>query len=99
MKVIWSPLALTRVRQETAYIARDRPDAARKWADGIFTAVERLETLPRSGRMLPELGQPDVRELRYRNHRVIYRITEESIRILTVRHVRRLLDLTELGST
>lgn len=99
MKIIWSPLALARVRQETAHIARDRPAAARAWAEGIFAAVERLANLPKSGKVLPELGQQQVRELRYRNHRVIYRIGEESIRILTVRHVRRLLDLSELEGT
>jgi toxin ParE1/3/4 len=96
MKIIWSPLALARVRQETAYIARDRPGAARSWADGLFAAVERLADLPRSGKILPELGQPHIRELRYRNHRVIYKIDEEWVRILTVRHVRRLLDFSEL---
>lgn len=99
MKIIWSPLALTRVRQEIAYISRDRPAAARTWAEGIFAAVERLADLPESGKVLPELGQHRIRELRYRDHRVIYRIREDSIRILTVRHVRRLLDLSELGSS
>jgi toxin ParE1/3/4 len=99
MKIIWSPLALAKVREETAYIARDRPSAARTWAEGIFAAVERLADLPKSGKVLPELGQVHVRELRYRDHRVIYRIGEDSVRILTVRHVRRLLDFSELGST
>jgi plasmid stabilization system protein ParE len=97
MKVVWSPLALTRVRQEVVYITRDRPGAARAWAEGIFEAVERLSDLPESGRVLPELGRPDVRELGYRNHRVVYRIGEEAILILTVRHNRRLLDFSELA--
>ena len=35
-KIIWSPLALTRINEETKHIARDKPGAAEKWADGIF---------------------------------------------------------------
>jgi plasmid stabilization system protein ParE len=96
MKIIWSPLALARVRQETAQIALDRPSAARTWAEGTFAAVELLADLPESGKVLPELGLPHIRQLRYRNHRIIYKIEGVSIRILTVRHVRRLLDLSEL---
>ena len=37
---------------------------------------------------LPELGRSDVRELTYRNYRVIYRIDAMRILILTVRHWR-----------
>jgi toxin ParE1/3/4 len=97
MKITWSPLAITKVRKETQYIARDRPGAAASWAEGIFESVTRLTEFPESGRVLPELGRPDVREITYRNHRVIYRIAEQSILILTVRHWRQLLDLSELS--
>jgi toxin ParE1/3/4 len=41
MKVVWSPLALQRVREHAEYIARDRPQAAEQWVDGIFAAVGR----------------------------------------------------------
>lgn len=95
-KIIWSPLALTRINEETEYIARDKPGAAEKWADGIFETVDRLTDFPESGRVLPALGRPDVRELTYRNHRVIYRIEGERVLILTVRHWRRLLDISEI---
>ena len=45
-KVIWSPLALTRVREQTEYIARYKPAAAENWADGIFGAADRLQVWP-----------------------------------------------------
>lgn len=38
----------------------------------------------------------DVRELIHDGYRVIYRISRDAILILTVRHGRRLLDLTEI---
>ncbi len=96
MKVIWSPLAIAKVRRETQYIARDRPGVAKSWAEGIFESVARLAEFPESGRVLPELTRPDVREITYRSHRVIYRIEDPSILILTVRHWRQLLDLSEV---
>ena len=74
MKIIWQPLALERVNQIIDLIARDRPLAAEKWAAGLFDLVERLQQSPRRGRMVPEAGREQIRELLYRNHRVIYRL-------------------------
>jgi len=45
------------------YISRDRPDAARKWAEGVFDAVDELANFPDQGRVVPEVGRPSVREL------------------------------------
>ena len=66
MKVVWSPLALARLREAAAFIARDKPGASARWAASAFDAVEVLADLPRSGRVVPELGREDVRELRRR---------------------------------
>lgn len=63
MKITWSPLAVQRVLEQAEVIARDRPDAAVRWADGIFEAVRRLEEHPMSGRMVPEVRRPEVREV------------------------------------
>jgi toxin ParE1/3/4 len=46
MKIIWSPLAITRINEIADYIAEDSPDAARKWVDEIFTKVERIDEFP-----------------------------------------------------
>lgn len=96
MRVIWSPLAIAKVQKEAQYIARDRPIAAERWAEGVFEAVQPLTEFPNSGRIVPELGRTDVRELIYRGYRILYRIGQDAILILTVRHGRRLLDLSEL---
>ena len=55
MKIVWSPLALERVEDIARYIAEDKPDAAVKWVDGLFSTVERLADFPKSGRMVPEV--------------------------------------------
>ena len=96
MRIIWSPLAISRVLEAAEYIAWDKPGAAAAWAVDVFDAVQRLAEFPRSGRIVQELGRPDVRELWHGNYRVIYRIENERILILTARHGQQLLDLNEL---
>ncbi len=97
MNIIWSPLALERVRNIARYIARDKPTAADKWVKDLFKLVGRLSTQPQSCRIVPELNRPDIRELIHGSYRVIYKLSD-TVNILTVRHGRQLLDeTTELG--
>lgn len=72
MKIVWSPLALERVEDTARYIAENSPDAAVRWVEDLFSAVERLADFPESGRMAPELGSPRIRELIFGTYRVIY---------------------------
>jgi plasmid stabilization system protein ParE len=37
-------------------------------------SVDRLELHPRSGRAVPELGQPSIREVIVRNYRIVYQL-------------------------
>ncbi|HET9225612.1 MAG TPA: type II toxin-antitoxin system RelE/ParE family toxin [Thermoanaerobaculia bacterium] len=96
MRVLWSPLAIAKIQREAEYIARDRPMAAERWADGIFESARPLADFPNAGRIVPELARTDVRELIHGGYRLIYRISRDAILILTVRHSRRLLDLAEI---
>jgi len=98
IKIIWSPLALERVQGIACYIAKDKPSAAEKWVRGLFEIVGRLAQHPRSCRVVPELNREDVREVIYGSYRVIYKIADD-IDILTVRHGRQLLDVTEIQSS
>jgi toxin ParE1/3/4 len=46
MRVIWSPLALTRVENIARVIAADRPDAAHRWVVALFERVKQLQAHP-----------------------------------------------------
>lgn len=96
MRIVWSPLALERVEETARYIADDNPDAALRWVDNLFASVGRLAEFPESGRMVPEVGSPRIRELISGAYRVIYGLSNQ-IDILTVRHSSQLLRLSELG--
>jgi plasmid stabilization system protein ParE len=91
-------LAVERATEAAADIARDKPEAARSWLEGIFDAVDRLEAFPQSGRMVPEIGLPEYREIVYRkSHRIVYHADKSTVRILTVRNFAQRLNLSELG--
>jgi len=96
MRIVWSPLAIQRIREAAEYIARDKPATAQGWARGAFEAIGRLAELPHSGRVVPELGRKDIREVIYGAYRIIYRVSPEAGLVLTVRHGRRLLDEAEV---
>ena len=96
MKIIWSPLALERVEDIAWYIAEDNPAAAIHWVDDLFATVERLADFPKSGRMVPEVGSPRIRELISGTYRVVYSVKDQ-VDILTVRRSSQLLRVSELG--
>ena len=98
MRLVWSSLALDRALEAKAYIAADNPRAAEKWASGLIDAVAKLKHQPKIGRIVPEVGLEEYRELVYGNYRVVYRISTAAIFILTVRHYKRLFDPKELES-
>ncbi len=95
MKIIWSPLAIDDVSDATGYIAGNNPQAALKWANSIFEAVERLKKHPKSGRHPPELNRHDIREVIKGNYRIFYKIDGQTINILLVRRGSQLISENE----
>lgn len=96
MKIIWSPLAVDRVSEIAAYIAQENPEAAENWVNTVFKKVGDLKRFPESGRIVPETGNKTIRELIYGNYRLIYRLEEKRISMLTVRHGKQILPVDEI---
>ena len=96
MKIIWSPLAIERASEIAEYIAQDKPSAAEKWINTVFSKVEHLKTSPEIGRIVPEIPNDQFRELIYGNYRIIYRIENKQISILTIRHGKQILPINEI---
>jgi plasmid stabilization system protein ParE len=96
LRLIWAPVALEQAEAALDYIAQDRPAAAARWLDGLFQRVDVLRDLPEQGRLVPEARRRDLRELIYGSYRVIYRVRQEEVSILLVRHSRQHLDPEEL---
>ena len=96
MKIVWSPLAVDRASEIAGYIAQDKPSAAEKWINTVFSKVERLKSSPEIGRIVPEISNKQFRELIYGNYQIIYRIEKKQISILTIRHGKQILPIQEI---
>jgi addiction module RelE/StbE family toxin len=96
LKITWSPLAAEQVRDIASYIALDKPSVAEQWIDKMFDSVEQLIDFPKSGRVVPELQINSIRELVQGNYRVIYKIQDNSISVLTVKSYRQQLRSDEI---
>ena len=97
MKVKWTSHAENRVYDIAAYIALDSIQEAEKWIENIFDYVKRLEIFPESGRYIPELpSRKDLRELVFKNYRIVYRTEKTIAYILTVRNYKQILPINEV---
>lgn len=96
-EVRWTPQASDDLEAITDFIASDSPHYASLFAIDVLTSVERLATFPHSGRMVPELNDPTVREIILGSYRIVYRVRRDSIELLTVYHGARLLDPSRLS--
>jgi len=61
--IIWSPQSLRDLEGIRAYIAQDSLRYAELVVQRIVAAVDRLEAFPESGRVVPELDRPEIREV------------------------------------
>jgi toxin ParE1/3/4 len=73
------------------HIAADNPAVARAWVERLRKrAVDAAEN-PRAGRVVPESGQGEIREVLVRSYRIVYRVESGGIAVLTVFEGHRLI--------
>jgi toxin ParE1/3/4 len=96
MRVTWSREASENLVEIEEFIARDSLERAVRFVDVLIDHAEAILTdNPKSGRVVPEIGNPGMRELIYRGYRIVYRLKEDVPEILTVFEGHRLLRLSE----
>ncbi len=60
---------------------------AERFVDKVFEKVEILKTFPKLGKIVAEFNRKDIRELIYKQYRIVYRIkTFDKITILTIQY-------------
>ncbi|MGD2115248.1 MAG: type II toxin-antitoxin system RelE/ParE family toxin [Acidobacteriota bacterium] len=95
MRITWSRPAVTSLQAIHDYISRDAPGRADRFVQQLIAAPEPLADFPRMGRVVPE-GDGRQRELAFDPYRIIYRIEDDEIYIVTVVHgARNLVALWE----
>ncbi|MBI5682942.1 MAG: type II toxin-antitoxin system RelE/ParE family toxin [Deltaproteobacteria bacterium] len=92
-KIKWSKDSIDDIKEICGFIAEDSLCYAVIFKDRIFEMVEHLELFPEMGRKVLEADDPNVRELIYKNYRIVYQIKEGYLEIITVIHGSRLLKL------
>ncbi len=91
MRVKWSDRARRDLIEIDRFIARDDPEGARVWIRRLRQRARKAAQMPRAGRVVPEFGRPDVREVLLRGYRIVYLVGKRDITILTVFEGHRLL--------
>lgn len=89
-EIRWSPSAVGDLEAINQHIERDSTDHAALVVRRLLAAVERLSSFPRSGRVVPEYRLDALREVVWRDYRIVYWIRADVIEVAAVFHGARL---------
>ena len=96
-KINWTSHSLEDIETIAEYIAKDSIRYAELQVVEFLESVECLEGFPKTGRIVPEVGNNSIRELIVGFYRLIYRIkSDQQIDILTIYHTKRKLTKKEI---
>jgi plasmid stabilization system protein ParE len=91
MKILWTEHATACLVEIEDYIALEDPVTAQRWVAQLIQRTRVLADHPHAGRKLPEMPKGPLRELIEGNYRIVYRVTAETVEVLTVFERHRLL--------
>src|SRR5271155_3704969 len=89
MKVELSEYFLKKLAELKSYISRDSEHYAENFILSLRESLRKLENFPSAGRTIPEFYDPNVREIIYRDYRIIYRLEPDRVVILFLFHGKR----------
>lgn len=97
MHIVWTREALNRLTEIEKYISKNSQQRGINFVNYLIDQGETLKDNPRIGRIVREIDNENIRELIAKKYRIIYRVSEERVEILTVFEGHRLLRIEELG--
>ena len=99
VKVNWSKKAIEDIFEIREHYSLIAPGYAEKLTDEIFAKENLLSEFPLAGRVVPELQNESVRELLFKNYRIIYvSLDSKSITVIAVHNsLRPLSDFSVFG--
>jgi toxin ParE1/3/4 len=75
------------------YAEQGVPEVGERLLREVIAKVERLARFPRSGRVVPELGLPQLREVIHPPVRIVYRLDQDRVRVVRVWRSERLVQV------
>ena len=94
MTVEWSTRARSDLR---AILAGSQRASTQELVDRILRRGDELADQPLLGAEVPDYGDPSIREVYEQPFRVLYRVTDDGVRVITVWHAARRLPRTPPG--
>lgn len=88
-KIKWTLRALNDLHDIYEFIAKDSKRYAQIQIENIQNAVLNLTSFPLMGRQVPEFPHLPYREILVGNYRVLYRLEEDIVIIMSVAHGHR----------
>jgi toxin ParE1/3/4 len=85
-RVVWARQAQDALSEALDFIADESPDGARRVLHAALDLVASLETLSERGRVVPEYGDPSIREIFVYSYRLMYRIETETVTVVAFLH-------------
>lgn len=80
--VTWSKSAQSALDEVITYINQDSRANARLVLVAALDAADSLETFAERGRIVPELGDSQIRELLVFKYRLLYRVSDDNVTIV-----------------
>ena len=96
-RLVWSEAAVEDIESIATYIEKDSPIYAKAVVSKFFEKADALKEFARMGRIVPELNDPDIREIFVYSYRLIYQIEDDTIVFVAVVHGKRLLEIKPLS--
>jgi toxin ParE1/3/4 len=85
-EIIWTKSALKDLKSIHRYISIDSFFYADRFVLKIIDRVNQLSNQPKSGRAVPEIEDPTIRELIEGNYRIFYKTPKAGVIILRIHH-------------
>lgn len=97
VKITWSNLALESIHAAGEFHRPYSAGFADALIERVFEKVFLLETHPLLGRVIPEFNRADLRELLYKQYRIMYQIlAPEDLAVLIIHHSAKPVSLDSL---
>lgn len=88
-QISWTKRSIKDLKAINDYISLDSRFYAARFVSKLINRVEQLIEFPESGRLVPEKGLQDIRELIEGNYRIFYRLRRNKVTIFPIHNAAR----------
>ena len=88
-KIVWTKRAIENLQSIYDYISEDSQFQAQKAIKEVIECVEVLESFPNMGVVVKEFPQYGLRELLKYSYRIIYKVKDSNLQIITFVHSKQ----------